>query len=521
MSGPGALLDGLGRGVERALLRPRDGPFLTVLCLTFFGLAAALSQWLFGGVPHVQDSAAQFIHAKFFARGALTGPSPELAEFFRTPLMIVRGGRWYSQFPPGHTALLAVGHLFGVAWLVNPALGAATIPALHALARETHGRTVGRVAALLLLLCPFVVFMSSEFMNHASTLLFLTLFLLSWIRGLRRGRLRDAAAAGAALGMAFLIRPFTAFAVALPFGLLGLVWLGRAPRPTARVLAAAGAVFLVFAGVQAAFNQATNGDPFLYGYQVRFGPNHRPGFVEHPPTFHPGRHTLERGLANARENAVELNRHLFGWPGSSLAFAALALLLPPRRGWSLAYASAAVSLGGAYVFYFYQDQCFGPRLVYEASAPCLILSAAGMVGAARWLGRRRPFAARGRACGALALAVAGLFGASALSYLPGRLAELGDDYWIVDGDLYARLEALPLENALVLINSEYRSVAFANPQSPDARVLYVRDLGAQNARLLERHPDRAVYRERDGELEMLRGPGRPLERIRRGAPAPP
>jgi hypothetical protein len=154
-----AALDRLGRGLERALDAPGEARFVALVALAFGVLAASLSQLLFGGVPHIQDSAAQFIHAKVFAQGMLTAPSPEPRDFFLTPLMIDRAGRWYSQFPPGHTALLALGHLAGAPWLVNPLLGSLCVPAVYALAREIHGRGAARAAARLLMVCPIVVVM--------------------------------------------------------------------------------------------------------------------------------------------------------------------------------------------------------------------------------------------------------------------------------------------------------------------------------------------------------------------------
>lgn len=501
----------LGRGVERLLFRSRELAFLSTLCLAFLLLSASLSLLLFGAVPHVQDSVAQFVHAKAFAQGMLTAPAPPLRHFFETPLMIVRHGRWYSQFPPGHTALLALGHLAGAPWLVNPVLGCLTIPAVHALARATYGFAVARVAALLTLLCPFVVVMSSEFMNHASSLLFCTLFALFAVRALERGSPRSGLLAGAALGAACLSRPYAALSMAAPFALLGLYRLVRAPRRLAPAAAAAAAALLAFAAIQASFNFETNGDPLLYGYQVKFGPTHRPGFVERPPTFFPGRHTPAEGIAMTAKSLVGLNRFLFEWPGSSLLFLPIALLARPRSPWTRVLLATPASMAVANVFYFYQDLCFGPRFLYESTAALLILTAAGMVASARFLQRRRPLVGRPHAgAGAVCAAVAGLYLASALFLLPGQLAYYADRYWGVDGGLHERLLEQTRERSLVLITSEYRSVSFLNPQPEDARVIFARSMRSANPRILDLYPDRFVYLEEEGRLRLLRGPGDPL-----------
>ncbi|MDB4433312.1 glycosyltransferase family 39 protein [bacterium] len=512
MTGSAGFLIRVGRGLDSALFRTGDRAFLGFLCCAFLLLTAKISTSVFGGIPHIQDTEAQYVHAKIFARGSITAPSHPIPQFFQMPLMMNRDGEWYSQFPPGHTALLALGHLAHAPWLVNPVLGSLAILAIYFLARETHGLRAARIAALLTLLCPFVVFMSSEYMNHASALLFTTLFVLFFVRSIRRGGVINALAAGAALGMAFIIRPYTAFGMSIPFALVGLVLLWRAPRRNLRIFAPLIAVFLAFAALQAGFNYRTNGDPFLYGYQVRYGEHHRPGFIEMPTMFMSGRHTFLRGVEQTADNLVALNRHLFEWPLSSLIFIAVELLYLARNRWSTLFLASFLSLGGAYLFYFYQDLCFGPRFLYEASGLLIILTASGMLRVARLLGGTAAFARSSAAgLGAVGLVVIALYSISAAALLPARVGRFSSDYWGVDGRFHVRLEKRPLQNALVLITGFYRNVSFNNPPSDGDRVIYARSFGDEDWRLMDHYADRWVYLERGGELRMIRGPGNPLQ----------
>ena len=53
-------------------------------------------------------------------------PSPPFREFFDYAHMI-NDGRWYCQYPPGHSLLLVPGVWLGVPWLVNPILGGLSV----------------------------------------------------------------------------------------------------------------------------------------------------------------------------------------------------------------------------------------------------------------------------------------------------------------------------------------------------------------------------------------------------------
>ena len=86
-------------------LKWKEAYFISSLLLLCFAITGTIAYAVLNHIPHVQDSIAQLFHAKIFAMGKLTAPLPPHKEFFDFMFMI-NDGRWYSQYPPGHSLLL-------------------------------------------------------------------------------------------------------------------------------------------------------------------------------------------------------------------------------------------------------------------------------------------------------------------------------------------------------------------------------------------------------------------------------
>src|SRR5665213_3125067 len=91
--------------------------FVTALAVLAFAGAATLAVVCFGKQPHNADEVAQLFHAKILLSGRLSLPPDANPEFFGMDNMIEKG-RWYSQFPIGAVAFLAIGLLLHAAWLL-------------------------------------------------------------------------------------------------------------------------------------------------------------------------------------------------------------------------------------------------------------------------------------------------------------------------------------------------------------------------------------------------------------------
>src|SRR4029453_8153164 len=98
-------------------------------------ISTALTYLVLEPFPHIEDEAAYYFQARIFASGHLFAPAPPSPEFFPSSWMMLRGGRWFSVFPPGWPLLLAIGMKGGVPALVNPVLTGLCLLLLHELVR--------------------------------------------------------------------------------------------------------------------------------------------------------------------------------------------------------------------------------------------------------------------------------------------------------------------------------------------------------------------------------------------------
>jgi len=450
-------------GGERALPRRRlHGGWPGVLAAVWTTGIALLVAWrAFERIPHVQDSIAQLFQARIFASGRLWARVPEYPEFFGLEFLVADRGRWYSQYPPGHPALLAIGVLIGAPWLVNPVLGGLSVLPIYFGARAAYGEATARLAAVLYSLSPFVWFMSGEFMNHTSTMFFVAIATGAMLIGLRRRERRPMAAriAGLAMALAASCRPLSAVAMApaIALGCCG------SPRRTAKggwigwlspVLhfAAAFAVGLI---PMLAVNLATTGSPLRFGYEVQWGTS---GLGFGNSQFGPP-HSPVRGLFQTWSNLDALNKYLFEWPVPSL-WPLLGLWFLRRRWrWAdTALVAAPVLLATAYFFYFYQDLCLGPRFLYCATPAVVLLIARGTLALGGALARAWGLApAVGRTLIVRAIAVCTLIGLA--GNLPVLTRWYSRTFWGTSPRLERLVRREGVRHAIVFIRDGNRARA--------------------------------------------------------------
>jgi hypothetical protein len=310
-----------------------------------------------------------------------------------------------------------------------------------------------------------------------------------------------------------VIRPYNALIFSFPF-LAFYAWtsLKAWKARAANILAAAGGT-AVFLAALAAYNQLTNGSPFLMGYSVVFGDKILPGFGN-------------TGLAGTEFNMLQgweniflylkaLNRDLFGWPLTSLwaLFPLLFVRVPAvERRKDLLLASGALSMLVGLLFFWGVLVVLGPRLMYETVVLFVLLSARGVLVGVR-LGRER-WKTGARTVNAVAAAILVLFVGHGLFVRFPRwvwpkdtshpLDTIGRDFAGTTPAVGRALERLPLGKALVFMRI-LRSPSRFYPtgiwssgfmfNDPGLRrgVIYARDQGPEDARLMACHPDRRCY----------------------------
>jgi 4-amino-4-deoxy-L-arabinose transferase-like glycosyltransferase len=478
---------------------PRRGfaPAAGLLALTVLGVTLYVARVVLEGIPHVTVSVAYLFQARTFALGRLWAPTPPLVEFFDHQHLVVLGDRWFSKYPPGSALALLPGVVVGAPWVSSPLLAALTILLVFDLGRQAYGGGTGLLAAALLAVAPFFIFMSGDMMGHPFALV-LTLAALSAAARARRGQPLAAAGCGLAMGLLFVTRPLTALALAFPIAIWLLPAIRQSFRCASRLVPAllAGAALPLLGWLL--YLWAVTGSPFT-NTMTLYWPYDRLGFESGVGNL--GGHDLARGVANSWINLLELNSQLFGWPVYlTLAPALAALLFPGRSRWDLWLGGVALMTSAIYVFWWFPGTIYGPRYTYEAIGALAILTARGLTIMAS--GARPTLASWRLPLGSVVLSgglLVLLVGWNVGLWMPHELRQhVG--YNGVDRSRLTAVDRARLDQAIVFVAAApddwqaYSSVFGANSPLLDGPVLFAHDLGARrNAELLHEYPNRQGY----------------------------
>jgi hypothetical protein len=295
--------------------------------------------------------------------------------------MVADQGRWFAQYPPGTSALLALGLLFHLPWLVEPFLGALALWGIYRLGRLMFSPLVGVLAALLGALSAFYLYLTASYLSHTIALFFAVYFLLSLLHFLDRFRVRHLIFAGLCAGGLLLTRELSMVLVCGGSIVLLAVfcrhrwWAERYRAATLAIIPVA--ALGVFVAVYLAYNALQTGSPVLLPRTV-FSPSDRYGFGQGVGFY--GQHTLAAGFVNLDQLLTILLIDLYGWPFYlTLAFIPLAFLRRRRDlEWDFFCLAMCSLLILAQVGYFYHGIYLGPRYLYDALPFLLLLSARGM-----------------------------------------------------------------------------------------------------------------------------------------------
>lgn len=477
-------------------LKPRY--FLLLTAGFFFLIANLISYFVFEHIPHIQDSISQLFQARIFAQGKIHLPSPPFPDFFDYT-HIINNGNWYSQYPWLHSFLLMFFVFLGTPWLLNPLMGALFLLALYHLGKELYDEKTARIATLLATFSPYIINMSAEYMNHASALLFATLFILFYFRTVKGAKpFLSALLAGITLGAVANIRPYTALAIGLPFALYALFLIGRQPRryllPFILIALATGAV----TSLLLLYNYLANGNPLLFGYVVKWGPGHEVGFGHSgwgPP------HTPYQGLLNMGNNFNLVNKFLFESPWPALLLILIPFATGTRNRYDWLLFAGFLALPSAYFFYWFHNVCFGPRFLYESSACLFLLGARGIKLLPQLLSHtfgQNPVPNTNRFL-SRALPLTLLF---TLAIALPPLFQLYHVYGGVSAIVHKTARRAGLKNALIFCDHFGTGFTY-NRLDLQGPIVYARDYGYLNAALTLAYPDRRYFFARCDTLRLL------------------
>lgn len=362
----GAWRASLGRCSTGTVLAVTGGALVAFAALTF--------AVLFDGNPRSVDGFAQLFHARVFLAGRLWAEPPAEMAHFATLHMILGPDRWYSQYPPGQPAVLAVGLAAGLWWLLQPVFGVLLVVATYRVARWTADETTARLAVVVLVLCPFVIVVTATELSHIPAA---TLGLAAAAAATMLDRptwTRWAPAAGAALGLMVAFRPLDAVAAAVPVGVVALMTARRA-IPALGLIAAGGVLGTI---PTLWFNAGTTGSWLEFGYAHLWGPGIALGFHD-VPWSQPL--TLRRAVALTALDLHQLNMYLLDLPVPILLLTAAGFVVAWRqvRARDTVPFVAAGSLMGLLFFYFHRDTFYGPRQMFSVVPWFVLLFARAMV----------------------------------------------------------------------------------------------------------------------------------------------
>ena len=470
--------------------------FAIVAAIWIFGLAALLSYFVYQRHPHVPDEVIYLYHARYFADGRLTVPAPAVPEAFSLYMIPYKSDRWYSIFPPGWPAVLAVGVLLGVPWLVNPFLAGVNVLLSYILVRELYDRRVARIVVLLLCVSPWHVFMSMNFMAHTFTLTCVLVAAVAITKSRRTDRAIWAWVAGVATGGVGLIRVLDGVVVV---GLLGLWIIGVGGRKlkTSAIVGFVLATILVGAG-NLVYNQLLLGnailDPITTYYDTYFGPKKfalgfgpERGFGWAIDAF-PGHSPLE-AMINNTLNAFSLNTELFGWSTGSLMVVTLFLFSGTMRRLDFLWLAPVAVIAGAYSLFWYSGgPDFGARYWYLMLLPVIILTVRGILCLGERLESTR-----------VVFAILSLCILALVNYVPWRAVDKYHHYLDMRPDIRYLAKEYGFGKSLVLIRGDshpdYASAWVYNPLEPHAdEPVYAWDPNPQvQTRVVQAYRDRPIW----------------------------
>ncbi|GAC1470817.1 MAG: hypothetical protein PVSMB7_21960 [Chloroflexota bacterium] len=480
-------------------------------------------------IPHITDSTAYLFQAKTLAEGHLWVPTPKHPAFFYQPFIVVDHGRWFSKYPPGWPLLLAIGVRLGVPWLVDPVLSAGTLGLVYLTGRRIYGMRVALLATVMLTTSPLFLGLGGSFMAHTSALFFLAGFTYLFVRWVQQSELHGTAdpgsdwklllPAGLSLGIGFSIREFDVLPLLLP-----CAWLAVS-QPSVRRLQSClwiGLGAAVPAALLALYNARLTGNVFTSPYTLWWSFD-RLGFGAHVGSY---RFTVPISLWHTSMNLEMLQADLFGWPFyAGLALVSTPFLLGRAIRWDSFFAISALVTVVAYGFYFNPGGAYLPRYYFSAFPAFALLAARGVQELGRLPSR---VLYRGTRRDGLALTPPLVLVATCLLYsvgasLPAHVALL-HDYAGVTHQRMDVVDAAHIHHAVVFVEplhatpedrlSPYMSTFSSNTPTLDGDVILSRDLGARDTILMRAFPNRAYYRLRQFDPELLYFRWRRLDEMR-------
>lgn len=442
--------------------------------------------------PMAGDEHAYLFQANLLGSGRLWAPSHPLNEFFVTDYVIWdNAGKTYAEYTMGAPVFLALGVLAGAPWLVNPLLGALSLLFLYLIAARFYDESIALYGVVLISASRYVIEICASYNSHALSLFCLSGCLYFFLKTLDDQAWYYPVLSGLFWGIAVNTRQLTAFSFALPFWIWGITRLMRGAGRSKLLpmgLFFAGCIFPVL-GLMAV-NTIQNGGPLVFGHSVYSSPDVKSYGFSGEYSFI---HALGAYFYRVRTILNVLITQLF----SPALFVVLLLFSCLGRGKNRLI--VWVSFMSVSVFYLPVFSSIWHIRYYFVPAILLVfIIVLGLRYLGVWLEGRFE-GVRPDSFILVFVIFCLLYHFKGFSFAPSRqILRYMRPYRVV--------EEAGVNNALVFV----KGVRFYYPEwycrnSPDYDddVLYVRDLGEKNAKLMDYYPNRVYYRYDMGNLTPI------------------
>lgn len=312
----------LGHVVEWGQNRLTRDRQVTLLLAVLTGVIVYLvGESVFSYYTTNHDEAVYLQQAEMLLEGQLR-MYPPVEESFRPWFFIEEDGSMYPKYTPVTAGFFALGGLVGSYRLVLAVLAALAVALTDGVVSEIFDDRTGLLAAGLVAVSPLFVVQSSAFLPYMPAFTLNLLFAWAYLRADRTGSRRLAALAGAAVGLSFWARPYTAVLFATPFVCHALWTLRTLDWTTMLRQSIVAALGLVGVAVALGYNAVVTGDLFTFPYEA-FAPRDGLGFGEREIVGYEREYTLELAI---EANAHNLWQYVTRWTPAGFLGTALAVL---------------------------------------------------------------------------------------------------------------------------------------------------------------------------------------------------
>jgi 4-amino-4-deoxy-L-arabinose transferase-like glycosyltransferase len=453
------------------------------------------------GLAQLEDEYTYQWQARLVVTGKLKILSPPEAQEFVIPFVIDHAGERFGKYPLGWPVVLAFGEFLGFSRLVNPILAGLAIWLTYRLGQKLLGSKVGLLAAGLMVISPLFLTYTGSILSHTWGLVLSLSLAISWLdltdqKSKIPGWLPTLVAAFS-LGVLALTRPWTALALAIPFGIHGLIQFLRGPVLVRKRILAVGVITLIIGSLHFLWQFVLTGDPLQNPYllwwpydQIGFGPGK--GLDE-------GGHSFRQGWVHTKQSLRIFWQDLWGWGRFSWLLLLPGIWAVRRKPRVWLVVSVFPILVVMYLFYWVS----GPRYFFEGLYSVTILAAAGFAWIVGWLPDHATLPPKWQPLrqGVGLFALVGLMLFATLPYAPARLREIKDRYGFTQQalDPFYNSEAQELTPALVIVHAstwgDYG--VYLNLQDPQLETPFIfawaSPTGDPSAELGRSYPDRTIY----------------------------